>query len=72
MKKASTIEVSHECDECYVEASFLLGRADTIVHEDGNIEYFKHVTCKDCGVTSLHAGVYQTEWEEEEVEYDLA
>jgi deoxycytidylate deaminase len=71
MKKASTIEVWHDCEDCDVRVAFLLGRADTIVHDDGDIEYFKHVPCKDCGVVSLHAGVYQVEWEEEDVEYDL-
>lgn len=71
MKKASTIEVSHPCDDCYIEASFLLGRADTIVYEDGDIEYRKKVKCADCNTVSTHIGVFEVEWLDEEVEYDL-
>ena len=61
--------VSHPCDDCGVEASFLIPlnnsdtkKSGTLVHEDGDVEYWREVKCEDCGVWSTHGGVYNYEW----------
>ena len=66
------ISVSHPCDECQVEAYFLIPTVDTfkatsetLIHDDGDIEYWKKVRCEDCGTVSTHAGIYNAEWRED-------
>jgi hypothetical protein len=63
------VGVSHPCDECRVEVSFIIPTIDsstktseTLIDDKGNIEYWKTIRCEDCGTDSTHAGVYQAEW----------
>lgn len=58
----SKIEVSHPCDECGVWTSFTLGKADDTIQHADSIEYYKKLTCSECGTLNYHAGVYELEW----------
>ena len=65
------ISVSHPCDECRVEAYFLIPTVDTfkptsqaLIHDNGDIEYWKKVRCEECDTVSTHGGIYNAEWRE--------